>query len=140
MSAAVALEGPACICGGPMVLRETPKFRHKDGTPKKFWACAKWQQTRCEGIIGAHPDGRPLGIPADNETKGARIRAHAMFDTIWKDAGSNQLSRKGAYAWMRKAMGLTKEQAHIGNFDKTQCEQLVDHVRRRLEDRQRENR
>ena len=113
-------------CGAPMRLRETKKYWTRDGEPKKFFGCSRWPE--CNGIHGAHPDGTPLGIPANAVTKAARIRAHDAFDRLWKDETS-PLTRKQAYAWMQAAMGLTKEQAHIGNFDLIQCDTLIERVK-----------
>jgi hypothetical protein len=63
-----------------------------------------------------------LGIPATKEVKEARIRAHDCFDTMWK---TGNMSRHEAYRWMRTALVMTKEEAHIGNFDIKNCERLI---------------
>lgn len=101
-------------CGATMLLRMSKKF----GRP--FYGCVNFPT--CKGTHGAHPDGRPLGTPADKTTKQARIRAHSVFDLIWKQ---NRLSRAQAYAWMRKKMKLSDEDGHIGGLTKEQCEKLV---------------
>jgi ssDNA-binding Zn-finger/Zn-ribbon topoisomerase 1 len=98
-----------------MVLRHTPKFGGR-----LFWGCSRWPT--CSGIHGAHPDGRPLGIPADAETKRARIAAHAAFDRLWR---GGQMSRGEAYRWLQTALGMTKEEAHIGRFDAATCARVV---------------
>lgn len=95
-------------CGSAMVLRSS-----RYG---KFYGCTKFP--KCRGTHGAHPDGKPLGTPADRETKLARIEAHAAFDALWKDG---LLGRKNAYRWMRKAMGLKPDDCHIAKFTKEQC-------------------
>lgn len=99
-------------CGRPMILRNS-RFG-------KFYGCSGWPD--CTGTHGAHPDGRPLGKPATAETKQARIRAHAAFDRLWKDGG---MSRREAYSWMRRAMGVPGRECHISMFDLSQCEALV---------------
>jgi ssDNA-binding Zn-finger/Zn-ribbon topoisomerase 1 len=106
-----------------MRLRETTKHCHRDGTPRKFWGCTRYPQ--CQGIHGAHPDGRPLGTPADKPTKQARIRAHAAFDEVWK---SGAMSRGQAYGFMRDLMGMTEDEAHIGKFTAEQCETLIERL------------
>jgi hypothetical protein len=119
-------------CGAPMELRYSKRF------DKKFWGCSRWSETGCKGIHGAHPDGRPLGIPANRETKDWRILAHAWFDSLWHDEARHAMFadcrtplmlRKDAYRWMQKAMNMTSDQAHIGMFDKYQCEMLISRVR-----------
>jgi len=85
-----------------------------------FYGCQRFPA--CKATHGAHPDGKPLGVPADEETKQARIRAHDYFDRMWK---RSRMARGHAYAWMQRAMGLTCDEAHIGRFTKEQCERLI---------------
>jgi hypothetical protein len=49
------------------------------------------------------------------------MAAHAVFDQLWKRCG---MRRTQAYAWMRQAMEMSGEEAHIGRFTKDQCERL----------------
>lgn len=104
-------------CGATMHLR-----RSKHGP---FYGCSTYPT--CKGTHGAHPDGSPLGTPASKQTRLARIRAHRIFDLIWQKAGKR---RHEAYTWMRRAMGLTRSQAHISMFDEAQCEKLIQLVYR----------
>lgn len=115
------LKCPEADCDGLMVLRDS-----KYGP---FYSCARYP--KCTGSHGAHPDGTPLGKPADKATKAARIVAHAAFDLLWqpKDA---PYSRGAAYFEMRTMMGLSEEEAHIGNFDIDQCTTLIEKVHKRL--------
>lgn len=106
------LEHPCPECGSAMVLRNS-KFG-------LFYGCIEYPS--CRATHGAHKDGRPLGVPAKAETKQARIQAHAVFDQLWR---RQHMSRGGAYRWMQRAMGLSKEEAHIGKFTMDQCEALV---------------
>lgn len=129
-------------CGAPMRQRQTTKFPNADGTPRKFWGCSTWP--RCTGIHGAHPDGRPLGIPANQETKAARIAAHAAFDPLWKEADKlydlpprprklrqraiwrvHKRARTRAYHWLANAIGIAFEDCHFGLFDKDTCHSAV---------------
>jgi ssDNA-binding Zn-finger/Zn-ribbon topoisomerase 1 len=111
-------------CGAPMHLRYSRKHQ------RSFYGCTRWPA--CSGTHGAHDDGRPKGVPGDAATRNARMRAHDVFDQLWKPRGRGRMSRRGAYRWMRQAMGLTPAEAHIGNFNTTQCEQLVQLVQQWL--------
>lgn len=104
-------------CGARMVLR-TAQRGALAGKP--FYGCSTWPT--CNATHGAHPDGKPLGIPGDRATKDARIRAHAAFDRIWL---SGLMSRRGAYSWMRHRLGLSDVDGHIGRFDVAACERLI---------------
>lgn len=102
-------------CGADMQIRSSSKY------PKPFYGCSRFPE--CRGSHGAYIDGRPMGIPANKETKLARIQAHKVFDVIWKDELVK--SRRAAYSWMGTRMGLNKMQCHISMFDKDMCEKLI---------------
>jgi hypothetical protein len=104
-----------------MVLRETQKYKTRDGKPKKFYSCSRWPA--CSGIHGAHPNGAPMGIPGNAETKAWRIKAHAAFDESYKD-----LPRPERYKRLMYVMGLTEEEAHIARFDIDQCKRLIERL------------
>jgi ssDNA-binding Zn-finger/Zn-ribbon topoisomerase 1 len=107
-------------CGAMMILRETRKFTHKDGSPRKFYGCSRWPN--CKGIHGAHPNGEPLGIPADKETKQWRMKAHDAFDGLWK---KGNMTRNEAYDYLAGRMALSADDCHIGRFDKNQCMEAI---------------
>jgi ssDNA-binding Zn-finger/Zn-ribbon topoisomerase 1 len=117
-------------CDGHLVLR-----RSKHGF---FYGCSRFP--KCTAAHGAHPDGTPLGIPAGKDTKQARIRAHEFFDRLWKpietlydrplDKGAKlralKAARRRAYSWLREKLELSEEECHIGRFDKTTCDRVVE--------------
>jgi hypothetical protein len=102
-------------CQASMVLRPS-----KYGL---FYGCSRYPD--CKSAHGADPNGAPLGVPATKEVKAARIRAHVSFDTLWN---TGTMKRKEAYKWMQMALGLSKHEAHIGNFDLAMCDKLVEAV------------
>jgi len=85
-----------------------------------FYGCTRYPD--CQGTHGAHPDGSPKGTPANKETREARIKAHFVFDQIWKNG---YMLRRQAYNWLRTHMDLSHSEAHIGQFDREQCETLI---------------
>jgi len=89
-------------CGAQMMLRDS-----KYG---KFFGCS--QYPNCKGTHGAHPDGSPLGIPADAETKLLRRQAHIVAESIWNWNDRRQI--KQMYDWLKRH--APKE--HIGQMDK----------------------
>ena len=96
-----------------------------------FYGCASFPN--CEATVGAHQaTGLPLGIPADDETKAARIEAHDWFDKLWGKGGIGTMTRGGAYAWLRRKMNLRKDECHIGLFSKVQCDRVGDLARSKL--------
>ena len=100
-------------CNSEMVLRNS-----KYGL---FYGCSRYPE--CKGAHGAHQSsGKPLGIPADKETKTWRMKAHDAFDKLWKKYG---YKRKDSYKLLQTIMGLNEKEAHIGRFDKKQCQFLI---------------
>lgn len=107
-------------CQAPMVLRFSQKYE------QHFYGCSRYPE--CPGTHGCHKDGRPNGIPANKATKKSRIKAHSVFDQLWRNdspLGARRLRRRDAYTWLRKAMKLSNAEAHIGMFNSDQCEQLI---------------
>lgn len=88
----------------------------------KFYGCTRWPD--CKGAHGAHQgDGRPLGTPADRETKQARIAAHDAFDRYWR---GRMMPRKEAYRRLAAALGIDRSKCHIGMFDRATCERVIE--------------
>ena len=88
-----------------------------------YYRCTNFPN--CRGAHGAHPDGTPLGVPANKRTKDARIQAHNAFDKLWKGPGAS-MSRTAAYMEMQDLMGMTPQEAHIGRFSFEECWKLMD--------------
>lgn len=111
-------------CGSPMVLRRTQKYKWSNGEGRRFWGCSRFPD--CKGIHGAHPNGAPLGVPGNKETKLARQAAHIEFDQLIKERFTG---RDGAYKWLGLMLGMPeseiKEKCHIGRFDIAMCARVV---------------
>lgn len=91
-----------------------------------FYKCS------CGAYVGCHKGTEtPMGSLADEATRKARNRAHAMFDQLWKDG---HMTRSAAYGWMRHVTGKKKEHCHIGMFDVETCNKVVNAVKMRLGD------
>lgn len=113
---------PKCgECGSDMVLRTAKKiFTDRQLKNPRFWGCSKYPD--CRGTHGAHPDGRPLGVPANKETKAWRIKAHDTFDTLWK-CSQITMTRKKAYKLLAEKLGVTE--VHIGESDIETCRKII---------------
>lgn len=103
-------------CGGTLRLLHS---RHKGW----YYGCDQFKKTRCHGTVGAHADGRPMGIPAPHDTKVSRQIAHKFFDRLWQRW---PMSRPDAYELIGKRMGV--EDLHIGELDEEGCDRLIEHV------------
>ena len=85
-----------------------------------FYGCGKWFTTRCNGKVGAHPNGQPLGFPVTHDVRILRIKAHALLDAKY--------GRKGYFSPLAKMLGIPREQAHIAMLTKTQLETVIAYV------------
>jgi ssDNA-binding Zn-finger/Zn-ribbon topoisomerase 1 len=103
-----------CICGASMVLRNS-----KYG---KFYGCS--QYPKCQETHGAHPDGSPLGIPADKETRDLRIEGHKLLSTIWDYRDKKQ--RKEMYKWLKENTTL----GHISMLMKDEIRLLIERLKK----------
>src|SRR3990167_394098 len=85
-----ASETLACPeCGSPMRLR-----RSRFGL---FYGCPRYPA--CQGTHGAHPDGRPLGTPANADVKRLRSRAHELLEA--------RFGRKHYFSFLKKTLGIS---------------------------------
>lgn len=126
-----AMELPCPECTGTLSLKIS-RFG-------PFYGCRNYP--RCTATHGAHPDGKPLGKPADKETKLARMAAHAAFDKLW--VGADQLpcytpedqkarrricraARGRAYRWLMTQLSMTVDECHIGLFDQPTCARVIE--------------
>lgn len=103
---------PCGDCGARMILRDS-KFG-------KFYGCSQYPS--CKGTHGAHPDGTPLGIPADAATRKSRMSAHAALEDIKSAYG---WTTNDTYRWLSKNMGMPRDDVHIGVFTKDECDYVV---------------
>lgn len=108
-------------CGATAVLRED-KYVHGDRAKGEWlYVCSNYPQ--CDAYVSTHKGTKiPRGSLAKGELRNKRIRAHKIFDLIWKE---NIMSKKEAYRWMEYFMGLPKDEGHIGFFSDYRCDQLM---------------
>lgn len=118
-------------CGASMRLVEHPR---KPG--EIFYGCSTYPE--CRATHGAHPDGRPLGRPADKRTRSWRIVAHEAFDQLWQQADQlygeplagadrarlRSIARARAYRWLAQRFGV--EEIHIGALDADGCQRVLE--------------
>lgn len=114
-------------CGAPMELRTTWKFYYPNGDPRKFYGCSKFPE--CKATHGAHPNGNPMGMPGDAETKKLRIQLHDLLDPLWK---KKKMRRNEAYKLLRSLVGC-RDKIHIGELNKEQCQEAIKKMEEWLE-------
>lgn len=96
-----------------------------DLAPLNFWRCDP-----CDSHVGVHKPNRrhgftgiePLGRLANAELRRAKMKAHAAFDPIWK---SGEMTRRDAYSWLARELGISVANCHVGMFDVDACLAVV---------------
>lgn len=106
-------------CGSKVELRDSKLVYGR--SYGMIWICS--QYPLCNAFVGCHKgSNRPLGRLADPILREWKKRAHAVFDPVWK---SKRLDRGQAYVFLRDAMKMTADEAHVGKFDVPECQRLV---------------
>lgn len=91
---------------------------------------------KCDARVGVNKlTGEPLGVMSLKKDRRWKMRAHAVFDVLWKEKRKRTLStgrtmskseaRTLAYRWLARNLGLTEAQCHIANFDSELCQKVV---------------
>lgn len=125
--------GDVDIAQGQIVYPRRPDlWSHDDGTERWWWLC-----NRCGAYVGTHKGTiNPLGTPCGEETRKARIAAHAAFDPMWRKrmrlSGLKQSVARGrGYKWLAAQMGLSRKDCHIGMMTAEQAWRVVELCRAR---------
>ncbi len=71
-------------------------------------------------------DGK-TSMPADQETRDARSKAHKAFDQLWL---SELFTRKKAYKMLAKHLSVRVKNTHIGYASIEECEKIIKFARK----------
>lgn len=107
----IALSCPDC--GDAMTLKE--------GKYGLAYFCDKFP--RCKGNHKASKRGKPMGIPANEQTRKLRIEAHIALERLYKGKEAI-MTKTEAYGFLAYSMRLKPKQAHISRFNEHQCKVL----------------
>ncbi len=110
-------------CGAKATLHPSKYVYGKDTkTDGLLYVCDKYPE--CDSYVGAHLKTKlPMGTLANGDLRNKRIKAHRTFDTIWQ---SGVMTKEYAYKWMEIKLGLSSNQAHIGMFNESMCDKLIE--------------
>lgn len=107
-------------CGREAVFLSSREFYGKDyGT--NLYLCRY-----CDAYVGTHGrTDKPKGTLANAELRQLRMKAHNLFDPLWK---GKRMNRTQAYQLMQKWLDLPKERAHIAMLTKEECLLFIQEV------------
>lgn len=110
-------------CGAWMEMIWT-NYRYRNGERRPIYRCLRFPE--CSGTHGAHPNGAPLGIPADKETRRLRIRVHAELDRVFPPRmdGRREIGRfrrkERIYEWLG-----TQDLGHVSSMTSIDCRRIL---------------
>lgn len=100
---------------------------------RDLYARIFWQCLPCDAYVGCHEGtDKPLGRLADAALRKAKMQAHEAFDALWQFEPQRSKARTEAYKWLATQLGITGKECHIGEFDLTRCQRVVQLVTERL--------
>jgi hypothetical protein len=123
---------PVCHCGQPtQLVPASSVYGPHSKIQGNYWACANYPE--CDSYVGVHRDSMtaaPLGTLADRITRAARIRAHAVFDSLWSTnlngrrvAVKGKMSRASAYRLLAEVFSVRS--AHISWMNEDECNEAI---------------
>ena len=100
-------------------------YRMTNFTTPPAWAeKGAYYHKQCNVVLGVHKGTtRPLGTPADPETRQARKEVHAAIDKYWKPGPEKIMSRRSLYALLSRELGFSY---HTGDADITMCHMILE--------------
>jgi hypothetical protein len=118
--------GEGCPAGSVQLAGGRKIYPHRpDLWDGHYWRC------RCGAYCGVHPNLKPLGSPANTETRQARSSAHAAFDPLWQKRQrlsgiSRAKARAKGYKWLAAQLGIAAKDCHIGMMDAATARRVVE--------------
>lgn len=120
-------EGLVDLVAGPSIYpNRSDLWLHDDGTERWWFKCT------CGAYVGVHRGTlKPLGTPANVETRRAREAAHAAFDPMWQkrmklsDLTRTQARGRG-YKWLAEQLGIERKACHIGEMTADMARRVVE--------------
>lgn len=122
---------PARLVDGSWVYPHRPDLKSK-----VFWMCDP-----CNAWVGCHRakkdggrgDGTlPLGRLANAQLRKLKQEAHKVFDPLWRNGPFR--NRTMAYRWLAQQLQISYADCHIGLFDDTTCQRVINIVREHYAD------
>ena len=102
------------------------KMRLTVGCYSLHYSCSKWPN--CDGTHGAHPNGDPMGIPANKKVRELRETVYQQLNLIWNYKFKPE--RNQMYQWIKQ--NCKKE--HIGEMNEAELKDLIKKVNKQVID------
>lgn len=115
-------KNPKCpYCGSTAVLQKASFVYGTAAIEEHLYVCPHYP--KCNSYVGVHRGTlNPKGTLANGDLRNKRIQTHKVFSQLWRN---HIMNKKQAYRWMQYKLGLSPEQAHIGQFSEYRCDELI---------------
>lgn len=117
-------------CGAKAVLRPA-SFVYGSALLEKgrhIYLCSNWPA--CDAYVSAHKTSLlPMGTLANGELRHKRILAHRALSAFQK---FRHMEKWAVYLWLQMQLGMSREEAHIGQFSDAQCEKVIEVCRQAM--------
>lgn len=110
---------PYCNAETELVTGDVIYPHRIDLRDRQFYLCRP-----CDAYVGTHKGTiKPLGRLANAELRRSKQEVHAVFDPLWR---SGRKSRRQAYKELAEALGIDRDQCHVGFFDVDMCRKAIE--------------
>lgn len=113
-----------CFCGSRGVLASNSILYGREYGIGKAYFCERFPD--CDGMVGVHPNGKPLGTMIDGGTRKWRKKVHATIDPLWQSQERAKKKARGSvYGWLQRITGMSAKDCHVGHFDAETCQRVL---------------
>lgn len=116
-------------CGGLGIFRKSSNFIYASRDYGPVWICSNYPH--CNSYVKCHPGTQQsLGRLSNDIERTLKIQAHYYLDALWKrkiaqGVYKNQ-ARGLAYDWLSQNLGLSRQNTHLGYFDRDFLNDTID--------------
>lgn len=120
------MKGTLCpYCGGKVKYNHTSEFIYGKNYGGVYY-CSNFP--KCDSYVGTHRGTKKsLGRLANAKLREKKKLAHYYFDYLWKEKRKRGTkdARTLGYIWLSKQLNIPFHKTHIGMFDETTCDRVV---------------
>lgn len=118
---------PQCYCGKEALYHHDNSVIYGGRVygDRGVYYCPDYNKS-CDGWVGTHPNGEPLGRLKDKAGRELAKKAHSLFDSLWRGTNNRSLM----YQWLQKQMNLTEKECHFALMTNEQLKQAITILKR----------
>ncbi len=120
---------PRCpYCGSTTVFRSATGIYQENTDDVMLYVCKNYPT--CDAYIRVQKGTAiPIGEMANGKLRALRKDAHRLFDQLHL---KGYMSKRTAYGWLSSTLGVSCDQAHIGQLSELRCELVIREAKKQL--------